>query len=100
MPGALIARVPVVAPGNEPLYSSTQADGLAPGHDELRYESLDPPGQVRTALAEYLHRTGFSEQPADDDYEWWTDHHTELGLSIRATQRGSQIEILHNTGND
>jgi hypothetical protein len=98
--GSLIARIPVVAPGNEPLYSSTPADGLALGHDELRYQSLAPPSQVRTTLAEYLRQTGFSEKPTDDDYEWWTDHHTELGLSIRAAQGGSRVEIVHNTGND
>jgi len=96
----LIGRIPVVAPDNEPLYSSTLADGISPGHDELRYESLEPPSQVRTALTEYLRQTGFSEKPADDDYEWWTDHHAELGLLIRAARGGSKVEIVHNTGND
>jgi hypothetical protein len=40
------------------------------------------------------------EKSADSDYEWWTDRHTEFGLSIRGTGGGSHVEILHNTGSD
>lgn len=98
--GELIARVPVVAASSEPLYSRTLADGLQPGHSGLKYESREPPSTVHTALAAFLRQTGFSEGVADADYEWWTDHHTELGLSIRSANSGSQVEVLHNMGND
>ena len=96
----LIARVPIVAPASEPLYSWTLADGTKPGRNVLRYESVAPPNAVRTTLAEFLRQTGFSEKSADSDDEWWTDHHTELGLSIRGASGGSHGEILHNTGSD
>lgn len=96
----LIARVPIVSPASEPLYSWRLANGTKPGHNQVRYESRDAPATVRAALAAFLRQAGFSERSSDSDYEWWTDHRTEVGLSIRGASAGSRIEVLHNTGND
>jgi len=96
----LIARVPIVSPAGEPLYSWRLADGTKPGHNQVRYESRDAPATVRAALAAFLHQAGFSERSTDGDYEWWTDHRTEVGLSIRVANAGTRIEVLRNTGND
>ena len=98
--GELVARMPIVAPASEPLFSWTLAEGTKPGRNLLKYESVAPPSRVRTTLAEYLRGTGFSEKSPDSDYEWWTDRQTELGLSIRGAGGGSHVEILHNTGSD
>jgi hypothetical protein len=96
----LIASIPIVAPANEPLYSWTLAEGTQPGRNVLKYESSKPPDTVRTTVEAFLRQAGFSESAAHDDYEWWTDHHTELGLSIRGARDGSRVEVLHNTGSD
>ena len=96
----LIARIPIVASAGEPLYSWTLAEGTKQGRNLLKYESVAPPSTVRTTIAEFLRQTGFSEKSADSDYEWWTDHHTELGLSIQGAGGGSHVEIFHNTGSD
>ena len=68
------ATTPPGAPRRSPLLRLCRcarhragADGLAPSHDALRYESLERPSHVRSALAEYLRQTGFSEEPTDDD---------------------------------
>ena len=98
--GELIARIPIVAPASEPLYSWKLAEGTKPGHNTLKYESRASPSTVRTTLGEFLRHSGFFERSADIDYEWWTDRHTEVGLSIRDATGGSHIEILHNTGSD
>jgi hypothetical protein len=98
--GTLIASVPVVAPVSEPLYSRTLADGLSVGYSVLKYESSQAPSTVHAALAQFLRQAGFTEGVADADYEWWTDQHTKLGLSIRSAQSGSQVEVLHDMGND
>jgi hypothetical protein len=74
--------------------------GTRPGRTMLKYESVAPPSTVQTTIAEFLRQTGFSEKSADSDYEWWTDRHTEFGLSIRGAGGGSHVEILHNTGSD
>lgn len=39
----LIARVPIVSPVSEPLYSWRLPDGTKPGHNQVRYESRDTP---------------------------------------------------------
>jgi hypothetical protein len=57
-----------------------------------------PPGPA--GRTELLRQAGFSDKNVEADYEWWTDRHTELGLAIRAVKGGSQVEVLHNTGND
>jgi hypothetical protein len=82
------------------MYSWRLADGTKPGRNVLKYESLASPNTVRATLAEHLRQTGFSERSVESDYEWWTDRHTELGLSIRGASGGSHVEILHNTGSD
>ena len=98
--GELIARVPIVSPASEPLYSWTLANGTKPGHDALKYESKDSPGIVRTTVAEFLRSVGFSEGSRDDQYQWWTAHNSEIGISIRSAADGAHIEVLHSTGND
>jgi hypothetical protein len=96
----LVASVTVVAPVSEPLYTRVLADGLSVGYSVLKYESLEPPAKVHAAMADFLRQKGFTEGVADADYEWWTDQRTRLGLAIRNVQKGSLLEVLHDTGND
>ena len=98
--GDLIAQVPIVAATGEPTYSWRLAEGTKTGYEVVKYESADAPAAVRMSLADFLRRSGFSATSTDADREWWGDRKTQIGLSVRGVARGSQIEVLHDTGND
>jgi hypothetical protein len=96
----LITAVPVDGAVGSPSYSWTLADGTKPGHKMLRYESRQPPDEVRVRLVEFLRRSGFAPKRTDKDYEWWSDSKTELGFAVKSSDGHSRIEVLHDTGLD
>lgn len=99
--GEPIAAVPVIDPRGAVTYSRRQADGMKPSVSTLKYGSARPADEVRTALAAFLTGRGFTLARREPDFEWWTDHRSEMGIAARATgDRQCDVEVIHNTGSE
>ena len=99
--GEPIAAVPVINPRGAATYSRRQADGMKPSVSTLKYGSARPADEVRTALAAFLTGRDFTLARREPDFEWWTDHRSEIGIAARAAgDRQCDVEVIHNTGSD
>jgi hypothetical protein len=96
-----IASVPVIDPVGDPTYSRRLADGMKPSLHLLKYGSAHTAAEVRTALEAFLTSRGFTLARRESMHEWWTDHRSEMGVSVRATgERSCDVEVIHDTGSE
>jgi hypothetical protein len=99
--GEPISAVPVIDPMGSATYSRRQADGMKPSVSTLKYSSARPADEVHTALAAFLTGRGFTLARREPDFEWWTDHRSEMGIAARAAgDRQCDVEVIHNTGSE
>lgn len=105
----LIAKIPVVGPADEPLFSWRYADGMKPGLWRLEYESRSTSAEIRAALQPLLAARSFAPLRGEviakelgAGYDWWADGRSWLGVALTPATggKGTKVNVVHNTGHD